>query len=78
LTEGKVWLSVNSWLTRTKPSRYAVSVSDSEITGLLAETKVDEKCGANRKSRVAKITTVFLLNHVNFTANTQFEFLNCL
>ena len=74
LIEGNVWLSVNSWLTRTKPSRYAVSVRVSEAGGLLAETKVDEKLGAISKSRVPKIAPVLLLSHVNFPVNTQFGF----
>ena len=71
LIEGKVWLSVSSWLTITKPSRYVVSVRDSETIWLLAETRVDEKCVDNNRSRVPKIAPVFLFNHVNFPANTQ-------
>ena len=72
LIEGKVWLSVSSWLTKTKPSRYAVSVRDSEAAaGLLAKTRVDEKCAVNSKSRVPKIAPVFLLSHVNFPASTH-------
>ena len=38
---------------------------------------MDENCGANRNSTIAKIAAAFLLSHVNFTGNTQFEFVNC-
>jgi hypothetical protein len=70
LIDGKVWLTVNSWLTKTNPSRYTVSVNVSEVTGLLAKA-MGESCEAASKSSAPKIALALFLHQAIFSANAH-------